>query len=258
MGQWGNEAVRKWLPGRRWAQAVGYVIVAVTASLPHCLSASFQGAASNWPQFRNTSTLNGVATSAIPTTLRLQWTYEAGSAVESSAAIVDGVAYVGTMAGKLVAVDAGTGKLKWSYTAASDDFGIGESSPAVAGGLVYIGDLSGVFHAVNVKDGAKAWTFKTGSEIKSSPVPAGGVVLIGSYDTHLYALDAKTGALKWKLKTDGQVHATPAVVDGTIYFGGCDEQFRAVRLADGKVLFSVPLDANTGSSTAIDGTRAYL
>ena len=73
-----------------------------------------------------------------------------------------------------------------------------------------------------------------------------------------YALDAKSGRLRWKLKTDGQVHATPAVVGGTIYFGGCDEYFRAVRASDGKVLFTVPVESNVGSSSVVEGTRAFL
>ena len=105
---------------------------------------------------------------------------------------------------------------------------------------------------------SRAWTFKTGGEIKSSPVLAGDLVLIGSYDTNLYALDAKTGKQRWVVKTEGQVHATPTVVNGTVYFGGCDEFFRGVRLTDGRVVLQVRLDANTGSSAVIEGTRAYL
>ena len=54
-------------------------------------------AAADWPQFRNTPTLTGVASSPLPATLRLLWTYDAGAAVESSAAIVDGVVYVGVV-----------------------------------------------------------------------------------------------------------------------------------------------------------------
>ena len=207
-----------------------------------------------WPQFRGDAKLTGVTAVDVPATLSLKWTYEAGETIESSAAIVDGVVYVGAGSGDLLAIDLASGKLRWKYTTGNL---LGESSPAIGGGLVYVGDLSGIFHAVNVRDGSKAWTFKTGGEIKSSPVITGGMVLIGSYDTHLYALDAKTGKLRWKLKTDGPVHATPSVVSGTIYFGGCDERFRAVRAADGKVLFEVPLDSNTGSSAVIEGTRAY-
>src|SRR5829696_1241512 len=228
-GQTGTQVTKRWL-----------CVLCVFATFGIAPSAQ-QSAPPAWPQFRGDVRLSGTATSDLPATLSLKWTYEAGETIESSAAVADGVVYAAAGNGDLLAIDLGTGKLRWKYNTPNL---FGESSPAVAGGLVYVGDLSGVFHAVHAKDGSKAWTFKTGSEIKSSPVPVGGMVLIGSYDTHLYALDAKTGAVRWKLKTDGQVHATPAVVDGTIYFGGCDEQFRAVRLTDGKVLFSVPLDAN--------------
>ena len=67
----------------------------------------------------------------------------------SSAAIADGVVYVGSGNGELHAVNLADGKAKWKYKASED--GIGESSPAVAGGLVYIGDLAGVVHAVDVE-----------------------------------------------------------------------------------------------------------
>jgi outer membrane protein assembly factor BamB len=214
-------------------------------------------AASNWPQFRNTATLNGVTSSSLPATLKVLWTYEAGSAVESSAAIVDGVAYVGTMAGTLIAVDAATGKLKWSYTATSDDLGIGESSPAVAGGLVYIGDLAGVFHAVDAATGKVRWTYKTQAEIKSSPVVVGDKVLIGSYDGHLYGLNAASGKFLWKVSTDNYVHATPAIWNGVAYFGGCDEVFHGVRISDGVEVLSLATEAYTAASPTIAAGIAY-
>jgi outer membrane protein assembly factor BamB len=227
------------------------------SSFPHFPISPLQGSSTPWPQFRNTPALTGVASSPVPATLRLQWTYEAGTSVDSSAAVVDGVAYVGTMAGKLLAIDTASGKLKWSYTAASDDLGIGESSPAVAGGLVYIGDLAGVFHAVDVATGKVRWTYKTGAEIKSSPVVVGDKVLIGSYDGHLYGLNAATGKFLWKASTDNYVHATPAIWNGVAYFGGCDEIFHGVRISDGSKVLSLPTQAYTAASPAIAAGIAY-
>ena len=168
--------------------------------------------ADRWTQFRGTPALVGTLGREAPGSAKLLWTYEAGDAIESSAAIVDGVVYVGSQTGELHAVNLADGKLKWKYKASTD--GIGESSPTVAGGLVYVGDLSGVLHAVQTANGQVAWTFKTGTEIKSSPVVSGDKVLIGSYDSHLYALGAKDGKLAWKVQTEGYVHATPAIVDG--------------------------------------------
>ena len=129
------------------------------------LSAQAPGSspADRWTQFRGTPSLSGLSDAKLPGTLKVLWTYEAGDAIESSAAIVDGTVYVGSQTGELHAVNLADGKLKWKYKASPD--GIGESSPTVAGGLVYVGDLSGVLHAVQIATGQAAWTFKTSTEI---------------------------------------------------------------------------------------------
>ena len=90
----------------------------------------------------------------MPATLKVRWTFEAGDAVESSAAIAGGVAYVGSQKGELLALDLATGKPRWRYKTVE---GIGESSPAVstAHGLVFVGDLSGTVHAVRVANGRR-------------------------------------------------------------------------------------------------------
>ena len=97
--------------------------------LPAILSA-----ADEWPQFRGNPQLTGVTASVVPATLKLLWTYEAGDAIESSAAISGGSVYVGAQTAELLAIDLATGKLRWKYKAQD---GIGESSPAVANGVVY-------------------------------------------------------------------------------------------------------------------------
>ena len=211
--------------------------------------------ADRWVQFRGSPALIGTSAASIPTGLKLLWTYDAGDAIESSAAIADGVVYVGSRNGELHAVNLADGKVKWKYKASDD--GIGESSPAVAGGLVYIGDLAGVVHAVDAATGKAAWTFKTGGEVKSSPVVAADRVLIGSYDTNLYALGAKDGKVLWKAQTEGYVHATPAVVNGIAYVTGCDEILRGIRISDGKEVLHVSSGAYTGASPLIVDGRAY-
>ena len=233
----------------------------VRARLLLCTLVAFapQAAGSaNWSQFRSSPNLLGVASSALPATLKVQWTYDAGGAIESSAVIADGVVYVGAGTGELLAIDLATGKPKWKYRATSADFGIGESSPAVSGGIVYIGDLTGVFHAVDAVTGAAKWTFKTGAEIKSSPVVVGARVLIGSYDGSLYALDRLTGKQVWKLETENYVHATPSIWNGVAYFGGCDEMFHGVRIADGSKVVELAIEAYTAASAAIGSGVAYF
>ena len=207
-----------------------------------------------WPQFRGTPSLTGVSATTIPQQPKLAWTWEGGEAFDSSAAIVDGVVYIGSATGELLAIGLADGKLRWRYKAGES---IGESSPAVAGGRVFIGDLDGVAHAVNVADGKAAWTFKTRSEIKSSPVVVGETVLIGSYDGSLYALNIADGKPRWSFATENYVHGVPCVVNGVAHFAGCDEVFHAVRISDGKEAFQTSATAYTGASVCIVDNVAY-
>jgi outer membrane protein assembly factor BamB len=230
------------------------LLVAIALTLP--IDAQRASApAHEWRQFRGTPQLTGVSATTLPPTLKLLWTYNAGDVVDSSAAIVNGVVYVGGGSGDLLALDLASGTLRWKYATGNL---IGESSPAVAGDAVYIGDLGGILHAVRIADGTPLWTFKTVSEIKSSPVVVNDVVLIGSYDGHLYAVDVKTGRQRWKVQTKGQVHATPAVQDGLTFIAGCDSIFRAIRVTDGREMYQIESGAYTGASPVLDGDRAYF
>ena len=87
----------------------------------------------------------------------MRWSFQAKDSIESSAAIVAGAVYVGSMDGALYAVDLATGKLRWRYAASGP---VQESSPCVHNGVVYIGDLNGILHAVDAASGKARWTFK--------------------------------------------------------------------------------------------------
>src|SRR5215470_17250768 len=89
----------------------------------------------DWPQFRGGPLLTGVAPQPVPQNLKLLWTYAAGDSVESSAAIVEGVAYFGTQAGELHAVNVSDGKARWKFKTKE---AIGESSPTVSNGIVIV------------------------------------------------------------------------------------------------------------------------
>ena len=210
---------------------------------------------SAWPQFRGDPALTGVASSSLPASLELKWSFDFGEAVESSAAIVDGVVYAASQSGELVALNLTDGAVRWRYRDAES---IGESSPAVADGVVYIADLAGVIHAVDAVTGKARWTFKTASEIKASPTVVGDRVLVGSYDERLYALSARDGTVLWSARTEGPVHSTAAVRDGIAYVSGCDEVFRAFRVSDGEQLFEIHVGAYTGASPALAGGKAFF
>ena len=145
LGQAALAAASATLAGRRgWAAAAAPAVAPADA----------------WPQFRGTPTLSGLSAATLPPQLGVAWQWEAGDAIESSAAIAAGVVYVGTRAGELVALELASGKPVWRYKVTGD--GVGESSPCVAGGSVFVGDLGGQIHAVDAQSGKVLWTHKTG------------------------------------------------------------------------------------------------
>jgi len=230
-------------------------VAGLVAALGLCAAVAADGqSAKDWPTFRGNPAQTGVAGSSLPRQLDLLWTYEAGSAVGSTAAIVKGTVYVGNDDGKLLALDLDKGTLKWSYGAE----GAITAAPAVRGGRVFVGDGEGVFHAVATATGSRLWTFTTEAEIISSANFHGEHVLVGSYDSHLYCFEAKTGRLLWKFETEAQVHCSPCIAGDQAIIAGCDGQLRMISLADGRQVGSVNIEANVAASPAFAGGLLYF
>ena len=189
---------------------------------------------------------------------KLLWTYDAGDIIESSAAIADGVVYVGAGDGRSASRSTSRpGRCAGSTRPATSSASRRRPSPA---DVVYHRRSGWHGCTPSARPTASAlWTFKTGGEIKSSPVVVNDLVLIGSYDTApLRVSSAKTGALRWKFQTEGPVHATPAVLGDLAFIAGCDAKFRAIRIADGKQAYEISIGAYTGASPVVDGDRAYF
>ena len=217
---------------------------------------------SDWTSFRGNPQLTGVANSQLPEKLELLWTFKAGDMIESTAAIVDNVVYLGALDGVLYAIDAQSGESMWTYTTESSI----KSSPSYQNGVIYFGDGDGIFHAVDIATRKMKWQFQTEGEIISSANFLDDKVLFGSYDGFLYCLNSNSGDLIWKYETEGYVHGTPAVWsqpdDGTnskqtpdiqnyVIVTGCDSYLRVINIHDGTQTQQVDLGAYVGASPAI-------
>ena len=217
----------------------------------------------NWASFRGNPQLTGVSDSQLPKNPQLLWTFQAEDMIESTAAVVDGIVYVGALNGTLYAIDAQTGKQKWTYQVE----GHIKASPAIHNGVVYFGDGDGIFHAVDINTQEAKWQFTTEGEIISSANVVGDRVLFGSYDGFLYCLNRGNGELVWKLETEGYVHGTPGVwtqiasdsgpAENFAIVTGCDSYLRVINIDDGTQTQQVDLGAYVGASPAISQNRVY-
>jgi len=90
---------------------------------------------------------------------KLPWEFQTTSAIFSSATVVEGVVYVGSLDGSLYALDSHSGPAKWQFTTGAGIL----SSPAVANGAVYVGSEDTNLYAVDAETGRERWRFATGA-----------------------------------------------------------------------------------------------
>jgi polyvinyl alcohol dehydrogenase (cytochrome) len=154
--------------------------------------------------------------------LRIRWffdisAYEGGSggAVTSTPTVRDGMVYVTSWNGKVYALRARDGKVRWTYDTAAGGFGIQSSATLTPEGRLLLGDSSGTVHCLEAKHGRLLWkatvadTDPERSHIWGSPVVANGRVFVGRASHsdvpctrgHLYAFDLETGAELWRYAT---------------------------------------------------------
>jgi outer membrane protein assembly factor BamB len=182
----------------------------------------------------------------------------------SSPAVANGVVYIGSGDHNVYAIDAATGRLRWTFSTGN----VVHASPAVADGMVFIGSWDRNFYALDAATGTLRWKFQTGDDrstynqvgIAGSAAVAGGMVYFGCRDSFVYALDERTGHLRWKHDEHGSwVIATPAIASGTIYYAASDERtFFALDAETGAKRFSVGYGAYTFSSPSLAGGVAYF
>lgn len=203
---------------------------------------------SSWQRDQDGTRFNGAESKINPRTvskLKLKWAYTFNavpfSRVGSQPAVVDGMLYAGTPDAKFVALDAKSGKTKWTFdlttvTGGGEQFATNgvRDGAAVSGDKVFFGDSTGRVYAVNRWTGKLAWAAQADehplANMTSSPTIYRGKVYIGvstseggmprdpNYPccTHrgsVVRLDADTGHKDWQywtLPTPTEVGAWPS------------------------------------------------
>ncbi|MCX6375707.1 MAG: PQQ-binding-like beta-propeller repeat protein [Armatimonadetes bacterium] len=212
------------------------------------------GPGRNWPMFRSDSAHTGMTEERLNFPLKLAWKFIADLATNnpSSPAVVDGVVYF-CSGGRLYALNADTGTMRWRYPAEESLAATIKSSPVVGDDLVYFGAGDGKLYAVTKSDGNLAWIFATKGIMNSSPVLVDGVIYVGSSDDHLYAVNALSPDLEWGggLRTRDDIVGSPAVADGIVYFLSNDMMLYAAETVTGRLKWQVRVGNWSAAATPV-------
>lgn len=166
-------------------------------------------------------------------------------------AVAHGMVYVGISdsspsTGRVAALDARNGKVRWISDLIRGEGIDTNSSPTVENGLVYIGAGNGGIAAFDANTGHVLWvTPATKASTGSSPEVANGVVYIT--EDKVYAFNARTGAALWSSPPVGAYNDdSPTIANGVLYVGSAATNgtyigsVYALDAATGKVLWASP------------------
>ncbi len=192
--------------------------------------------AADWPMYRGDAGRTGYTAESLPAELSLRWSFclpqvpepawpRSSRMVEDKAsqmAVAGGAVFFGSSAdGKVYALDAATGRLKWTFaTEAPVRF-----APAAWKDRIFVASDDGNLYALSADDGKLLWRRCGGPDDRSvlgngriiSKWPArGGPVVVGdvvyfaagiwpSDGIYLYALDAASGKVVWTNTDSGGI-----------------------------------------------------
>lgn len=228
---------------------------------------------SNWEMYAGSPARTNFYPGDISFPIKLQWQYNASSAIGKTLLVVDGILYFNTMDGRLYALDIKTGKkighrkitvdatctyhdtslfialrygdntlFKYNLKRGKNDWKIDAgdiaSEPLIVDDQIVITALYKHIDLYNSTDGTRIWQTKTNDQIRSTPAYSEGKIVFGCDDGYIYVVEKITGAILWKFKTDASIQATPVIKDTIIYIGSSDKKFYAINLKNGGLIWN--------------------
>ena len=114
------------------------------------------------------------------------WEKQARGGFWATPAVVKGTVYIPSAGGDVLALDAGTGKVRWQRDVGSASW----SSPAVVDGLMIFGTFDGKLRCLDTKTGKDVWNLHLGGRIHSAPCIVDGTIYVGTRSGMFYAIGA--------------------------------------------------------------------
>jgi outer membrane protein assembly factor BamB len=239
---------------RAWKKAIGRCVAASPAVADHTVYQAFM----NRPPCNNKAKpgrLEGEVVAFAPGFGKIRWRTKVGP-TESSPLLVEGLVVVGDWRGRVYALDAKTGRVRWSFQAK----GRIKGGVARSGNRLFVGTYDGYLYALRARTGKVIWRTRSQDRLGgrgqfySTPTVAYGRVYIGSTDGKMYSFGAESGKLRWSQGTGGFIYASPAVWRKVVYAGSYSGRFYAFDAATGDVRWRFDAGSDiSGSATVLNG-----
>ncbi len=170
--------------------------------------------------------------------------------------------FMGANSHRFFAIDANTGKLKWTY----ETGGPIKSTAALVEGDVLFTSWDGHLYKLSQQTGALVWRFKSNDQSMSSPAidTDWRVVYCGSRDKLLYAVSLDDGKKRWSFRTQGGIRSSPIIVRNSaamgkiVIFGSRDNALYGLDAASGHQLFQFPTQDHVTSVPLVKDQQIYV
>lgn len=150
--------------------------------------------------------------------------------------IASGRVFLGTLAGRLHAMDTETGEDVWVFQAGGPIL----HAAAVDEDRVFFGSGDGLVQAVSASRGKLLWSVPTDVAVWNAPAVFDECVFVGTRDGRLLALETATGKTRWAVELGAPILNSPAVdaERGRVYVGAEDLRVRAFTVKEGRLVWT--------------------
>ncbi|MFO8011953.1 MAG: PQQ-binding-like beta-propeller repeat protein [Phycisphaerae bacterium] len=244
----------------------------------------------DWPVYRRDAARSAATEVAVAKDPKRRWTFAPAHPCRPTAPVAaGGMVFVAGEDGGVRALDAGTGKVRWTAWTG----GPVRYPPSVSDGRALVGSADGWAYCYEAATGRRLWRFRAaprerrirlyGALASTWPVSSGVLTAdgaaylaagINNFDgTHVYALDAATGTVRWQNSRSGHLDAFSnrgvaaqgdlLLHDGRLYLAGGNAVSPGVYRADDGTCLSAPpkgwaSPAPRGRELVLDGGRVRV
>ena len=240
----------------------------------------------DWPMFMRDLDFSGKSPDKnLKPPLKLRWKFKTGGPISGSAAIANGIAYVGSDDRKLYALDAKDWGIRWTFQAG----GAIRYTPTVWNNRVYLSARDNRVYALDTDSGVLIWQYQCENWMDSPPIASRGSIYVGVFPSKILIINAATGTLQdqvqSRVRVDGieyvcirgqlrptspQHHANlwrrltpgtnsyPVIANQVVYIGGRDNKIHAFDIESQAKIWSHDVMGYIDAAPAIADGMLYV